>query len=162
MKSSAEAASIAFAKMTQVALEAAGIRSQAEADELITSVLAYADEWFAGKRSLADVRATFTAEERFLAARFVRPHPPALRALFDALAAETGVVFDRCGRAYPEPDGPGLGRTVRYEDGKPIATFTADAAFFARKPKRAAATTDRSDLATRSAWRTSLPVGDRE
>ena len=68
----------ATTELTLAALDAAGIASQAEADALIGDVLNLAEDWHRGDVPIEEVEKLTTARERFLAARFVRPHPPAL------------------------------------------------------------------------------------
>lgn len=74
--------------VTDLAWTNVGLQSRAEAEAVIDEVLIMAGNWHTGGLTLAEVKRTSTPQERFLAARFIRPHPPSLRALFDALVDE--------------------------------------------------------------------------
>lgn len=75
----------ALDKITAEAIFAAGLASPAEADAVIDDVLRLAEDWRSGRVPLDEVRRLSSPQERFLAARVVRPQPPHLAALFDAL-----------------------------------------------------------------------------
>jgi hypothetical protein len=149
----------ATAEITLTALDAAGIESQAEADALIGDVLRLADDWHCGELPIEEVEKLTTAKERFLAARFVRPHPPALEALFVALILRSGCAFDGHGCVVEQHRAASIGHRITYVDGVRQITFTATADEL-RRGKPEAKPTDRSGLAQRSAWRTGLPAGD--
>lgn len=92
-----------LAKITEEALRTCGCATPAEADRLIADVLALARQWFDGALPLVEVRRLTTPQERYLAARFVRPQPKELRALLDALVADNPAAPG--GYAYATPYG---------------------------------------------------------
>ena len=151
-------------RITAQALISAGLTSRDEAASLIDAVIDAARRWHRGELPLTDVRALFTPQERFLAARFVRPRPAALMALFDALVAEGEVAIDRHGTVHERAELAGIRHRIVHETGPHGehvrgVRFEATAAEVARaKPgetRRPAST-----AARQAAFRTGLPAGD--
>jgi hypothetical protein len=166
MRTSAEFLASGTAAITEAALAAAGVATQDEADARIDEVLALAAEWERGAVPLAEVAKLTTPQDRFLVARFVRPQPPAFRRLIDALIVAGGTLLDGHGQCHEPADLAGVRHRRTYEDGPGGVRFArvhfqATVDELRRGKPGESRPADRSELAKRPAWRSSLPVGDR-
>lgn len=116
-----DAAAKTMDRLTAAALIHAGIASYEEAMSVIDAALQMATAWAAGGLSLDDVRRSSTPAERFLLARFVRPMPPDVVRLFDALVdtdmtAKDGLLYRTKHGLIPRQEMPGALTTIEPDE----------------------------------------------